>query len=94
MKPVLYLLSIFSLSSPAFGAEEPCAKEARNVYQVVTGRAPGQFGLSSSKFNAWADAMEYVYIAANGMGSAYVMEYFHLDGRQCFLNSMRFDGDL
>ncbi len=92
----LMALFILLLAGPisVFGSEEPCASEARNLFQTVTGQAPNQFGLSSTKFNTWADAQEYVYLAANGMSSAYIMEYLHLDGRRCFLLAMRFDGDL
>lgn len=95
MKALLLFAFLFvGLVHPAFGAEEPCAADAQRLFQTIAGDAPITFGLSSSQFNAWADAMEYVYIASAGPGSAYAMEYFHLDERQCFLYSVRFLGDL
>lgn len=91
----LFTVLAFVLVSPAFGeAAEPCAKKAQEIYKAVTGRAPSQFALASQKFNSWAGSQEYVYLAANGPSSAYVIELFYLDGRSCFLNSMRYDGDM
>jgi len=94
MRPIILFFTLFALSGPAFGGGDPCEARARKLFEEVTGQAPSQFGLSSSKFNAWADTTEYVYVAANSMSSAYVIEYFYLDGKSCLLNAMRFDGDM
>ncbi len=95
MKALAAFALLFAALAPdAFGNEGPCAEKALRLYKEATGKAPSQFSLSTQKYNAWADAQEFVYLAANGMGSAYVIEIFHLDGRSCFLNSMSFDGDL
>lgn len=90
----VFALLFAGLSPDAFGSEGPCAKKALDLFRAATGREPSQFSLSSHRYNSWAGSQEYVYLAANGMGSAYVIELFHIDGRTCFLNSMRYDGDM
>ena len=95
MKALFVFALLFAgLSPAAYGSEGPCAGKARALFRTATGKAPSQFTLSRQSYNAWAGSQEYVYLAANGMGSAYVIELFHLEGHACFLNSMRFDGDL
>lgn len=95
MKALLVFALLFAgLAPDAFGNEGPCAEKALALFRAATGKAPSQFSLSRQGYNAWAGSQEYIYLAANGMGSAYVIELFHLDGKSCFLNSMRYDGDL
>lgn len=89
-------LTLVGVSAGAFPAEAatPCEKPARRLFREVTGSAPSQFALSLEAFSQYADAKEFVYVAANDLSDAYVLRYFHLDGRKCFLHSMQYDGDL
>jgi hypothetical protein len=87
------LLAILLTNSASAGAQ-PCKEKAISLFEEIAGQSPKTISAHDIGHNRYADAREITWSLKSNPVAAYEIRFFFLDERTCFVESVRFVGDL